>query len=76
MWCAKCQNELSECICPDIEERLRSACEGMNVALTFCKTCGLYYSRCTCGKPDKIIKSGNPAFDGKTPDELGVDNDA
>lgn len=24
MWCMKCNNELSECICPDIEKRLNS----------------------------------------------------
>ena len=24
MWCCKCNNDLSECICPDIVERLES----------------------------------------------------
>lgn len=24
MWCCKCQNELSECTCPDLKERLEN----------------------------------------------------
>lgn len=28
MWCAKCQKEIYECTCEDIEERLRSLSGG------------------------------------------------
>ena len=53
MFCAKCQNEISDCTCPDIKERLESLARHPNLAIEFCANCGKHHARCKCG--DKRI---------------------
>lgn len=52
MWCAKCNRDISECICPDIDERLAAAVSGGMVVLKYCKKCDRHYKRCKCKKPE------------------------
>lgn len=51
MWCMKCNKHVSECICPDIKERLASANAHPNIIIRICLKCGEHYSRCKCKEP-------------------------
>ena len=46
MFCIRCQNDVSDCICPDIEERLRSI--QTHVAQRMCTKCDQHVDRCIC----------------------------
>lgn len=49
MFCTKCQNDLQDCTCPDLLERLRSLQRpGTNVYIPNCETCGKPVSICKC----------------------------
>jgi hypothetical protein len=50
MYCGKCQNDLGNCVCPDLDERLASL---SNVVYRKCSSCGLHYARCKCSDPDR-----------------------
>jgi hypothetical protein len=52
MWCGKCNQELSDCTCKDINERLQKAAQGGNFAYRSCTNCGKHYSFCKCEKPE------------------------
>jgi len=58
MWCCKCQKELSECTCADLQERLRSAASalGGNFVYRYCRKCGKHYAKCDCPDPIWAIK--------------------
>ena len=58
MYCAKCQNDLSKCTCPDIDERLASLEKAPNFCFRKCLKGGKHYSRCKCKEPEWGI-SGN-----------------
>lgn len=59
MWCMKCNNDLSVCVCPDIDERLASVANSPYLALTFCKACNKHRSRCKCADgPSSEIRTG------------------
>jgi hypothetical protein len=60
MWCCKCQRDLSECICPDLEERLNSLGQGSGVVFRKCKKCGKHYERCRCEDPEWILAGDVP----------------
>lgn len=60
MWCGKCRKNLSECICPDLQERLNEAAAKGALVYKCCKLCGQHYERCKCKKPEFEIK-GLPA---------------
>ena len=51
MWCAKCNKELSECICSDLEERLESLKRNPNVSYRMCRRCMKHYALCRCEVP-------------------------
>jgi hypothetical protein len=51
MWCAKCRNDLSDCTCPDIEERLRRAQSSPNLYIPDCPKCGKPRPICKCAEP-------------------------
>ncbi len=51
MYCCKCNNDLSQCTCPDIHERLKSATEGGHFAYKKCNVCGKHYKLCRCESP-------------------------
>ena len=56
MWCAKCNKQVGQCTCGDIEERL--AALGDTIVYCMCKKCNKHYSGCSCKHPDWI--SSNP----------------
>jgi len=56
MWCMKCNKHLSECDCPDLEERLNSIASKGVFAYKCCKKCGKHYERCRCDNPEWEIK--------------------
>ena len=59
MWCTICEQHLSECKCPDIEERLaRLATLLAPVAMKWCRTCDKHHDRCTCVEPDFYVRTG------------------
>lgn len=56
MFCTKCQKDLSECVCEDLEERLNRAVSGGSFAYRYCKKCGKHYARCKCEDPEWAMK--------------------
>ena len=50
MWCVKCNNDLSDCVCPDLQERLN----GLGDVLVYrkCLKCNQHYEKCTCSNPE------------------------
>jgi hypothetical protein len=51
MWCMKCQNDLSECTCPDIEERMASLKGSSHLVMRWCSVCDKHYALCKCENP-------------------------
>ena len=49
MWCAKCNNKLGDCKCPDLQERLQS----LSRVLIYrkCMKCEKHYEQCKCENP-------------------------
>ena len=59
--CAKCNNELQNCECPDLEDRLDAATEGGHFAYKKCSKCGKHHARCRCEVPNFFIMgAGSP----------------
>ncbi len=54
MFCMKCHNDLTDCTCPDLQERLSRASEGGHFIYRMCRKCGLHYSKCKCKNPEWI----------------------
>jgi len=52
MFCCKCQKDLSECTCGDIDERLASLNNSKYVVYRKCLICGKHYARCKCENPE------------------------
>jgi len=53
MYCTRCGKHISECTCPDIDERLASvAGPESNVVYKICRKCGKHYDRCRCKDPE------------------------
>jgi hypothetical protein len=50
MFCSKCCNDLSDCTCPDLKERLASL--GNVLIYKACKKCKSHYAKCKCEKPE------------------------
>jgi hypothetical protein len=61
MWCTKCRRDIADCICPDIEERLRSIAAASPFAYRYCRRCGKHYARCRCADPTWAVKAGADA---------------
>jgi hypothetical protein len=55
MWCCKCNRDLSECVCPDINERLAGAVDGGQFIYRKCLKCGEHYTRCKCAEPEWVF---------------------
>lgn len=51
MWCTKCQNDLSDCKCPDLEKRLASLRDSQNLSMRWCSVCNKHYAQCKCETP-------------------------
>ena len=52
MFCIICKNDLADCTCDDIEERLANLNNIPNVIYKKCRICEKHYARCKCEKPD------------------------
>ena len=52
----RCDKHLSQCICPDINERLRGATEGGRFVYKKCAICGKHYELCNCENPQWTIE--------------------
>lgn len=52
MWCIRCDHDLSDCHCPDLQERL-SAIGGAGGPLIYraCVLCKKHYAKCACAEP-------------------------
>ena len=56
MWCMKCNKHLSECTCPDLEERLKNAASSGALVYKYCKKCGHHYEKCGCDEPEWALR--------------------
>lgn len=56
MWCIRCNKHLSQCECPDINERLKGATESGHFAYKKCSICGKHYELCKCENPQWAIE--------------------
>ena len=52
MWCMKCNRDLSECICEDLDERLKSLSNDGTLTYRKCLKCGKHYDLCKCENPE------------------------
>ena len=57
MWCSRCNHDVSECTCPNIDERLAAANQHPNIQLATCDKCGKHVNRCTCVKDQVQMKA-------------------
>jgi len=48
MRCDRCESELKDCTCPDLEKRLDSV---PNFVYRKCAKCKKHYARCRCVEP-------------------------
>jgi len=58
MRCVACDRPISDCSCPDIDDRLRAIAYGPemhDVMLKWCRQCDTHYARCRCGTPAFFI---------------------
>jgi len=63
MFCVKCQNDLIDCTCDDIDERL-ARIGANNLIYRACKKCEKHYDRCKCEKPEWITSDKLEAIKG------------
>ena len=64
MFCGKCQNDLEDCTCPDLAERMAGlGGVGSHVASRWCKACDKHYAACKCDEPDWKLRSGGKFYD-------------
>lgn len=53
MFCGRCNNELEDCLCPDIDERMaKLGAKDGPLVFKACKTCKKHYARCRCKNPE------------------------
>jgi hypothetical protein len=51
MFCMRCNVDLAECSCPDIDQRLKDASDSAHQAVKWCMVCDKHYARCRCEEP-------------------------
>lgn len=56
MFCTRCQNELIDCECEDIEDRLERLANINSVVSQWCETCDSHHSRCECDNAEWVIR--------------------
>lgn len=54
----KCQNDLADCTCPDIAERLRKISDHGGIVSRWCTVCDRHYSQCKCEHPVWGVRHG------------------
>jgi len=52
MYCTICQNDLVNCTCKDIDERMADLGKSPNFVFKACAKCGKHYARCKCKNPE------------------------
>lgn len=63
MWCARCRHDLSDCTCPDIDQRLQDLAKEGKFVYRMCGICGRHYDRCRC--PDPLWGRSDEVFQGQ-----------
>lgn len=58
MYCNKCSNSIKDCVCLDINNRLRELSDGEYVIFKWCLNCDKHYDRCRCLEPLFGIRTG------------------
>ncbi len=48
MFCIRCQRDVYDCICPDINERLAAIANHSNFAVVWCRDCDKHVDQCDC----------------------------
>lgn len=56
MFCSRCKNNVAECECGDIEERLEALADHDAMATKWCENCDSNHARCDCDEPRYTIK--------------------
>lgn len=62
MFCVKCHNDLSDCTCPDIDERMADLAGSEHFVYKMCLVCGKHYARCKCSVPQWISGDSQEAM--------------
>ena len=52
MWCKKCDNDISECTCDDLYDRIRTGADIEPNVFKRCKKCGRNHTVCDCESPE------------------------
>lgn len=55
MYCIKCSNDVADCTCGDIQERLASLAQHPNLSFRMCTKCNQHYSFCKCEEPNWVM---------------------
>ncbi len=76
MFCGKCNNDLRDCTCNDLEERLADIADSPNIACRWCIECDQHYALCKCKRPNWKMKTGGQIVElpPHIKKELGMDN--
>lgn len=57
MWCQKCNTDLVECECPDLDEKMRELTgEDGYLGSRWCVSCDKHYALCLCTTPDWALR--------------------
>lgn len=59
MFCSICKNDLVDCTCNDLEERLSKLDKVPNFVYRKCFNCNKHYSQCVCENPKWGINKGD-----------------
>ena len=57
MFCIKCSKEISDCTCPDINQRMKEASNSPYISMRWCAKCDSHYSKCKCENPDWKVRT-------------------
>ena len=55
----KCNQRLSKCNCPDLEDRLKKLSESPYIAMKWCTKCNNHYDLWKCEEPEWGVKTGS-----------------
>jgi len=58
MHCGECNNDLADCTCPDLQDRLKDAAKGGHFVYRKCAKCDLHYAKCKCPDPEWVVEGG------------------
>ena len=58
MGCGTCGQDVVDCKCEDLNQRMRDASDSDYVIMRWCKKCDSYYLRCSCPEPEWVARTG------------------